>query len=132
MVPTYHFLTFGILVLNLLFWGRKFWLWHSWNNGILLAVAVALILLHFHARMMALTVQDRVIRLEETLRMEKLLPDDLRKRIPELERGQIVSLRFASDEELPELMRKVLDEKITNRDAIKKMIRSWRADHFRC
>ena len=61
----------------------------------------------------------------------KILPPDLAPRISELTAGQLVALRFASDEEIPELTRKVLDEKIRNQDDIKRMIRSWRPDHLR-
>ena len=75
-------------------------------------LAVALILLALSARMMAVTVQDRVIRLEERLRMRALLPADLQPRIEEFTVPQLVALRFASDEELPALAREVLDKHI--------------------
>jgi hypothetical protein len=78
-----------------------------------------------------LSVQDRVIRLEETLRMRALLPADVQARIGELTVRQMVALRFASDGELTELTRKVLDEKIQDQKAIKKLIRDWRADFQR-
>ena len=83
------------------------------------------------ARMFALSVQDRVIRLEERLRYERLLPPDLQARILEFEPGQLVALRFASDAELPGLARKVLDEKLSDRKAIKKMIQNWQSDDLR-
>jgi hypothetical protein len=72
-----------------------------------------------------------VIRLEMQLRLQQLLPTVLRPRISELTVGQLVSLRFASDEELPALAQKVLDEKITDRKAIKKMIHNWQPDFLR-
>ena len=75
-------------------------------------MALALFVLAFFARVFALTVQDRVIRLEMRLRLAEILPADLRPRIPEFTVGQLVSLRFAGDAELPALARKVLDEKI--------------------
>ena len=75
--------------------------------------------------------QDRVIRLEMRLRMQQLLPADLRPRIPEFSVGQLVALRFASDQELPELARKVLDEKIEDRKAIKKLVKNWQPDFLR-
>jgi hypothetical protein len=81
--------------------------------------------------MFALSVQDRVIRLEERLRCERLLPQDLQARIVEFEPGQLVSLRFACDAELPALARKVLDEKMTDRKAIKQQIKNWRSDYLR-
>ncbi len=81
--------------------------------------------------MFALTVQDRVIRLEERLRFERLLPEDLKARIPEFTVAQLVSLRFASDAELPALARKVLSDNLTDRKTIKKLVQNWRADHLR-
>jgi hypothetical protein len=96
-----------------------------------LFVAVALVLLFFFARIFALRVQDRVIRLEMRLRMAQVLPADLRGRINEFTVNQLCSLRFASDAELAELARKVLDEKLDDRKSIKKMIRNWEADWLR-
>ncbi|HEV2855489.1 MAG TPA: DUF6526 family protein [Thermoanaerobaculia bacterium] len=134
-VPGYHFAAFGILGVNFL-WSLFRLL--SGLPGVPLfdrllnaAVAVALLLLAWYARVFPLKAQDRVIRLEETLRLERLLPPDLRARVGELRPGQLVALRFASDEELPELTRAVLEEKSLSQDDIKKRIRNWRADHFR-
>ena len=79
----------------------------------------------------ALVVQDRVIRLEERLRMARLLPDDLRPRIDEFTVSQLAALRFASDAELHDLARRVLVEKIERRDEIKRAIKNWRADWHR-
>jgi hypothetical protein len=78
-----------------------------------------------------LRVQDRVIRLEERLRMQRLLPADLQERIGEFAPGQLVALRFASDSELPGLARKVLDDKVAGGKAIKQMVKNWRADYLR-
>lgn len=94
-------------------------------------LALALFGIGWYSRTNALVVQDRVIRLEERLRLERLLPDDLRARIDELSRDQIVSLRFASDGELAGLTRQVLDEGLTDRKEIKRRIRDWRGDHLR-
>lgn len=84
-----------------------------------------------YPRLFALNVQDRVIRLEERLRYERVLPEELRWRADELTVDQFVSLRFASDEELEKLMRKVLDGKLTERKAIKRLIKNWRPDSLR-
>jgi hypothetical protein len=78
-----------------------------------------------------LAVQDRVIRLEERLRYERMLPADLQARCRELTINQIVALRFACDAELPTLARKVLDEKLTERKAIKQLIKTWKPDYQR-
>jgi hypothetical protein len=97
--------------------------------GVLLAVS--LILIFAYMRSFVVTVQDRVIRLEERLRLAALLPADLQSRIPDFSPRQLVALRFASDAELPGLAKRVLDEKITDQKEIKKLIKAWRADHLR-
>ena len=83
------------------------------------------------ARRFAVGVQDRVIRLEERLRMERLLPDDLRGGIDELTTDQLIGLRFASDDELAGLVRRVLAGELTDRKTIKQAVEDWRADHQR-
>jgi len=96
-----------------------------------LLVALALLLLAFTLRVMVLTVQDRAIRLEMRLRMQQLLPAEIRPRIPDFTVGQLVALRFASDAELPDLARKVLQDKLTDRKAIKQLVRDWQPDFVR-
>jgi hypothetical protein len=106
-----------------------FWITFSGAFGVLLALA--LILGFLSARRFALSVQDRVIRLEERLRYQRLLPADLQPRIEEFTVAQLVSLRFASDSELPALARKVLDEKMQERKAIKHLVKNWKPDYLR-
>jgi len=131
IVPMYHGVAFLLLVINLLWWLYQTVMHFSWGGLVAFGTSFALIVMFFFSRLMALTVQDRVIRLEERLRLERLLPADLRSRIPELTIDQVISLRFASDAELPDLMRKVLDEKLTDRKVIKKLIETWRPDFLR-
>jgi hypothetical protein len=128
ILPVYHYVTFPLLAINFFF--TLYQVVTSFSVGSLLAfgVAVALVLLFFVARIMVLTVQDRVIRLEERLRMRELLPATLQPRIADFTVKQLVALRFASDAELPALARAVLDEKITDQKAIKRMIKDWRGD----
>jgi hypothetical protein len=95
------------------------------------AVALALLIVAFSARVFALAVQDRVIRLEMRLRMRELFPADLQPRIVEFTRAQLVGLRFASDGELDELARQVLAGNIQDRTSIKKMVKNWQADDLR-
>jgi hypothetical protein len=83
------------------------------------------------ARGMVLKVQDRLIRLEERLRFERVLPADMHARIGEFTIDQLVALRFVSNAELPELARKVLEDKIVDRKAIKQLIKTWRPDFAR-
>lgn len=103
----------------------------SFDSILAVLVAFALLTLAIFARVFALTVQDRVIRLEMRLRLTEVLPVDLRPRVPEFTVAQLVSMRFASDAELPAIARKVLDEKMNNRKAIKQLITNWQGDYLR-
>jgi len=131
-VPTFHFFVLPVLFLN---FGQSIYrLVHrgfTWDGLIGVLTAAALVMLMFHARLFALRVQDRVIRMEERERMSRLFPDDLKPRIGEFTPGQLVALRFASDGELPALARKVLNDKLTDTKAIKQMVQNWRADYLR-
>jgi Family of unknown function (DUF6526) len=130
-VPAFHMFVLPVLFLNFISSIVRVFRAPSYWTVVSLLVSIALILLAVNARMFALTVQDRVIRLEMRLRMQQVLPPDLQARIPEFTLGQLVALRFASDAELPELTRKVLDEKLEDRKAIKKLIRNWQPDFLR-
>jgi Family of unknown function (DUF6526) len=131
-LPPFHFFVVPVMFINF-FWSiyRLFVTGLSWDGAERALLALALLLGFLTARMMALTVQDRVIRLEERLRYERVLPADLKPRIGEFTLAQLVSLRFASDAELPGLARKVLDDKVTERKAIKQMVKTWRPDYLR-
>jgi hypothetical protein len=129
--PLLHFVVLPILAVNAL---RSIVIAVTQPGGdTLLAafVSVTLIVVAELARSFALRVQDRVIRLEMRLRLRELLPPDLVPRISELEPRQLVALRFASDRELPDLTRRVLDERLQDAKAIKQMITDWQADHLR-
>lgn len=130
-VPGFHIGVLGIFGVNLVQSIVRVVKNLNVENGIGLLTAAGLILCAFYARIFALTVQDRVIRLEMRLRLERVLPADLRARIPEFSAGQLVALRFAGDGELPDLARKVLDGKIEDRKTIKQMVRDWQADWLR-
>jgi hypothetical protein len=136
IVPMFHYVILPILGVNLV--SSLFDLVRSirtdafsWHAVLGFLVAFALVLLALHARLFALAVQDRVIRLEMQLRLQNLLPADLRQRIPDFTVGQLVALRFANDAELPELARKVLAENLRERKAIKQLIRNWQPDNLR-
>lgn len=130
-VPLFHFVTIGLALVNLVLALVALFRAPSILSVSAVLVAVLLGLLAYFIRDFVLTVQNRVIRLEERLRLAQLLPPDLRPRIHELTTRQLIGLRFASDEELPELVRQVLDEKIRSGEQIKKMVRTWRPDHLR-
>lgn len=128
MVPMFHGVTFGLLVINLGWAGLNLYRGFSTGTVIAFGLAVAIIMVMFWARIFALGVQDRVIRLEERLRMADVLPDDLKARIGDFTTEQLIGLRFASDGELPGLARRVLDEGMADRKTIKQAVKSWRAD----
>jgi hypothetical protein len=130
-VPAYHFVTFGILALNLLYRIVRLVRHLEHPLAMDLLLAIAFLLMFFYARQFAMTVQDRVIRLEMRIRLARVLPSDLAGRIGDLTLDQLIALRFASDGELPELTGKVLAEGITDRKAIKQMIKDWQPDTLR-
>lgn len=132
LVPTFHLFVLPVLVLNLVQSMYRFvHLGIKWDGFVGVLTALALLLLAFHARLFALRVQDRVIRLEEQQRLGRLLPEDLRPRIAEFMLSQLIALRFACDEELPALARKVLNDKVTDSKTIKQSVKHWRADYLR-
>jgi hypothetical protein len=133
--PPYHFVLFAVVLLNLAREMKHLVLMikngpFAWGAIVEALMAAAMILLVLKIRTYALHNQDRLIRLEETLRMQAVLPDALKPRIGELRPGQFVGLRFASDEELGGLMEAALSEKLDG-EAIKKRIKTWRPDTFR-
>jgi hypothetical protein len=127
-VPPFHFFVLPALLINLgfsIYWCVKAWFTVS---GVLsVAVAAAL----FAGMVMVMKVQDRVIRIEERIRFERLLPADMHARIGEFTIDQLVALRFASNAELPELARRVLEGQVNDRKAIKRLIKTWRPDFAR-
>lgn len=127
-VPLFHFVTLPVLLGNILLMAygvvQAPGLASVWG----LLMGVALFLGALFARVFALAAQDRVIRLEERLRLRELLPQDLKARIPEFSREQLIGLRFASDAELPELAAAVLRDNVQKRDQVKKLVKHWRAD----
>jgi hypothetical protein len=131
--PMFHFFAIPLLVINLIV--RIIYAWMHRGARLVwweIAVALALLALGLATRVMVLTVQDRLIKFEETTRLQRCLPDDLRGRIGELSTGQLVSLRFCGDDaELTGLTRSILDGKLKGREEIKKQIKTWRPDTHR-
>ena len=130
-IPMWHFFALPVLIINVFVVGVNFGENPSGTNAWAVAVAIALVIGVFVSRAMPLRAQDRIIRLEERIRLERLLPANLRGRIGELTPTQLVGLRFAHDDEVPELARRVLAGEITTRAEIKSAIRSWRSDDLR-
>lgn len=128
--PWYHFIATPLFLVFLVISAVAFWRNPSPITLGQVVLALLLGILFLKVRQYALTVQDRVIRLEETLRMERLLPADLKARIPELRRDQFVGLRFAADAELADRVREALQDQLSG-EAIKKRIQTWRGDNLR-
>ncbi len=130
-VPLFHFFVLPVLAANFVWSVHLARLDFSATTVIGSLTALALVLGALFGRIFAVTVQNRVIRLEMRLRMTELLPADLKARFAEFRPGQLVALRFASDAELPALARKVLDEKLVDQKTIKLLIRDWQGDFLR-
>ncbi|HVC89699.1 MAG TPA: DUF6526 family protein [Acidobacteriaceae bacterium] len=128
--PWFHFFLAPVLLITLVATVvqlvRHPHLGSAWH----VVLALALVVLAVKARTYALKAQDRVIRLEERLRLTALLPEPLRARIGELEIRQLIGLRFASDAEIPALVERALNEKLTEKQ-IKQAIQVWRPDYYR-
>lgn len=128
--PFYHFFVLPVLLGNFLVCIVHDYREPRHFNEWLILMSIVLLLLALKVRTYALKVQDRVIRLEERLRLATLLPEPLRARISEVTEGQLIALRFASDAEIPALVDKTLREGLAPKD-IKKSIQSWRPDYWR-
>lgn len=128
--PPYHLVTFLTLVVSLIV-AIVYLIGHPhFFTAWLVVLAVVVFIPFFRLRSYALKVQDRVIRLEERLRLQALAPADWHSQIARLNEDQLIALRFASDEELVPLARQALEENLS-RKQIKERIRNWRPDHWR-
>jgi hypothetical protein len=130
-VPGFHFVAGSLAIVNLGWTLFRVVKQPSGDAYMAVVVAITLVLLFWYTRAFPLAVQDRLIRLEERLRLARLMPPEMQQRCDELTAGQLIALRFASDAELPQLVSKVIDDNIAERAKIKGMIRDWRPDHMR-
>jgi len=131
IIPIYHYFALPVAAANAVTLLYRAITRPTLDTIIAGLMGVALAIMFLMARVFALTVQDRVIRLEMRLRLRELLPADLQPRLGEFTRDQLVALRFASDAELPVLARRVLEERLQDRKAIKQLVQNWQADHLR-
>ena len=131
LFPLFHFIVIPILVLNFANEFRHLIANPNRSTAFATLVAFGFVALAGAARQMVVTVQDRVIRLEMQLRLARVLPSDLQSRIVSLERGHFVALRFASDEELPGLVREIVDGRLQRPKDIKRRVKNWQADWLR-
>jgi len=129
-VRGFHYVALPILMINLVYSGFVAVTSFDPASVMALLVAFALVMIGLYARLFALGAQDRVIRLEERMRLRALLPDQAGT-IDQLTTPQLVGLRFASDGEVGELVAAVATEGIEKADEIKKRVTNWRADHQR-
>jgi hypothetical protein len=127
----FHFFVLPVLLVNFVWAIVVFVKTLDWNSGWWIVVSLALIVLATAVRRNSLKVQDRLIRLEETLRCRQVLSPALSARTGALTPEQLIALRFAGDDELEELVGSVLAGKLTKGSEIKQAIRHWRADTFR-
>jgi hypothetical protein len=129
--PPYHFFVAPVLLTNVVVAVVQLVRDPGLDRGWWLVVSVALLALAALVRVSPLKAQDRIIRLEESLRYYQLLPEELAQRAASLTTAQTVALRFASDEELEGLVREVLEGRLTKPGEIKRAVKHWRADNLR-
>jgi Family of unknown function (DUF6526) len=130
--PPYHFVMMPMLLIHFLYSAYHLWQYTGWDTLEGVMLAVALVMLGLFARLNALKAQDRVIRLEEQLRFQRVLPAaQANQALTGITVPQHIALRFASDAELSELVGKVLSGNLAAPDDIKKAIKNWRGDYTR-
>jgi hypothetical protein len=131
--PLYHYVALPILSLNIAMTIVYAYRhpgtvkWNIWQIIVAVALAAAVVAM----RTSILIVQNRVIRLEQRIRLATILPDRLRSRIPELTVGQMIGLRFASDAEVPALVERCLSGDLKSADDVKKAVSTWQPDLLR-
>ena len=130
-IPMWHFFALPVLIINVFVVAIDYVRDPRMTNGWAVIVALALAIGIFVSRSMPLRAQDRIIRLEERARLERVLPNDLRGRVGELTPSQLIAIRFADDDEVPDLTRRTLDGELKSQGDIKRAIRNWRADTLR-
>lgn len=131
LLPVYHFFVIPVLLLNVVNEVRRAYYYPSGGRVVAVIVAIAILTLGLLARTMPLRVQDRLIRLEMRMRLQQVLPPDLRARIGDLTPGQLVALRFACDAELPDMVRDVLEGRLKTGKEIKMRVKDWQSDWLR-
>ena len=131
MVPAYHYWMSLFLLVPTVYFGYLTVTAYSVGALMTFSFAIGVVMAALFARVFPLGVQDRVIRLEERLRMERVLPDDMKGQIESISTDSLIGLRFASDEELVALVRRVIDGELTDRKSIKQAVRTWRPDSQR-
>jgi len=128
--PPFHILLFGIYLLNLVYAGVHLYHHHKISAAWYLVLSLLVIVPILKLRSYPLKVQDRVIRLEERLRLQALAPQEWHAQIYRLSERQLIALRFASDDEVVDLAKQALEHNLGG-EQIKEQIKNWRADEWR-
>jgi hypothetical protein len=128
--PFYHFFLFALYLLNLVYAGFHLYRQPNLSSGWYLVLSLAAVVPLLKLRTYPLKVQDRIIRLEERLRLQALAPQAWHAQIYRLSEDQLIALRFAADEEVVELAKQALEHNLS-RKQIKERIKSWRPDDWR-
>jgi uncharacterized protein DUF6526 len=131
MVPMYHYVGGALVMIPTLYFAVQAVTHFSLQAVMLALLAAGVMITQLYTRLFPLGVQDRVIRLEERMRLERVLPEPMHGRIAEISTTHLIGLRFASDDELAELTNRVLEGEFSDRKGIKAAIKKWRADHQR-
>lgn len=129
--PLVHFVLFPILFFNLIWQAVMLYQERTWDRGEWVLMAIVFIAMNVAARVQAIKAQDRVIRLEEQLRYKGVLSKDLADKANGLKTGQMIALRFASDEELSSLIERTLSGEFATTKDIKLAVKNWRGDYLR-
>ena len=131
MVPAYHGAATLMLLVPTLWFAYRAATDFSLDALMFVLFCGGVVVAALFARLFPIGVQDRVIRLEERMRLQRLLPEDLQDRVGDFSTDQLIGLRFAPDEELPDLARRVLDGSLSDRKSIKQAVKNWHADNQR-
>lgn len=129
--PPFHFFILPVMLINFIWSVVVFVKAPDRNSGWWVVVSLALAMLTLFVRTYSIKLQDRIIRLEEKFRYQRLLSPALLEQCETLTLSQIIALRFAGDDELDELVSAVVSGKLTASKDIKQAIKNWRADEFR-
>ena len=128
--PSFHVVTFFVLIVNLIvsifFLVQHLCFYSAW----LVVLSLVVFIPFFKLRLYPMKVQDRVIRLEERMRLQALAPSEWHTQIYRLSEDQLIGLRFAADDEVVELAKQALEHNL-NRKQIKERIKDWRPDNWR-
>lgn len=126
--PPFHFVLAPLMLANLIYAIVRFVQMPGWDRGEFVILSVALVMLTLLTRLYAVRNQDRVVRLEERIRYERVLPPELAARTGDLSISDVIALRFADDSELEVLMTKTLNGEFAKQKDIKMAVTKWRAD----